>query len=467
MKKRIKECLSFCLFCMVLFLFPGPAGADSSELPSLEGLPEVYTSELDNGIKILTIDDDLPRTVVICSIGFGRMYEDSSNAGISELIAREISIAGTKKYPGNELNRKLESVGGEISIVAGWENTVIVIKVLSRHTELAFDILGDILVSPVFSDEAIGHSRKLVIEKFRREMEEPSYAGFVKVREILFEGKGYGATLSEKSMNSFSSEMLENRWKRFVKGGNINIAVSSSRSRDELLKMAGDSFSGVRRGEREYYSISNEKLISGLKEKSGNIYLLPRKLEQATIITGTVAPDMGYSGNYSLFLMNYILGGGSFNSRLMNEIRVKRGLAYTVFSLVRNRYRTGVFMSFVQTRNEEAGNVLSLMKENIYKMSKDEVSEEELAWARESVKNSYVFNFAKTSDILENYLQIEYNNLDRRYYRDYLKNIAGVTRGDIKRESAALFGKGIVTVVVGERKLADSLKKYGNVVIIE
>jgi len=165
--------------------------------------------------------------------------------------------------------------------------------------------------------------------------------------------------------------------------------------------------------------------------------------------------------------MNYILGGGSFNSRLMNEIRVKRGLAYTVFSLVRNRYRTGVFMSFVQTRNEEAGNVLSLMKENIYKMSKEEVSEEELAWARESVKNSYVFNFAKTSDILENYLQIEYNNLDRRYYRDYLKNIAGVTRGDIKRESAALFGKGIVTVVVGERKLADSLKKYGNVVIIE
>jgi len=467
MRKTFIKVLLFSLICIMLSFAPGPAGADSPDLPSLEGLPEVYTSDLDNGIKVLTIDDELPRTVVICSIGSGRMYEDSSNAGISELIAQEISIAGTKNYPGNELNRRLESIGGEISITAGWENTVIVIKVLSRHTELAFDILGDILAGPVFSDDGIRHSKKLVMEKFIREMEEPSYAGFVKVREILFEGKGYGATLSEKSINSFSSKMLENRWKHFVKGGNINIAVSSSLKRDELLKMAGASFSGIRKGEGEYYSVSNESLISRLKDKAGNIYLLPRKLEQATIITGTVAPDMGYSGNYSLFLMNYILGGGSFNSRLMNEIRVKRGLAYTVFSLVRNRYKTGVFLSFAQTRNEEAGNVLSLMKENIYKMSKEGVSEEELSWARESVKNSYVFNFAKTSDLLENYLQIEYNNLDRRYYRDYLKNIAGVTRDDIKRESAALFGKGLVTVVVGDRKLADSLRKYGNVVIIE
>jgi len=165
--------------------------------------------------------------------------------------------------------------------------------------------------------------------------------------------------------------------------------------------------------------------------------------------------------------MNYILGGGSFNSRLMNEIRVKRGLAYSVFSLVRNRYKTGVFMSFVQTRNEEVSNVLSLMNENIFRMAATEVSEEELSWAQKSVINSYVFNFAKTSDILDNYLQIEFNHLDSGYYRDYLKNISKVTPADIKRESALLFRQGIVTVVVGSRSLESELKKHGKVIILD
>lgn len=100
-------------------------------------------------------------------------------------------------------------------------------------------------------------------------------------------------------------------------------------------------------------------------------------------------------------------------------------------------------------------------------MAEAEVADEELAWAMESVTNSYVFNFAKTSDILDNYLQIEFNNLDRDYYKDYLKNISKVTPADIKKESDLLFSRGIVTVVVGNRDLEGSLKKHGNVVILE
>ncbi len=467
MKRYVRRVIMAMMLCgLILFNYPGVM-AEENLIPSMEGLPSVETFNLKNNIRLLTIKDELPRSEIYCSIGFGKMHENRDNAGISELLVREILISGTEKYPGNELNAQLESVGGDISITAGWENINIEIRVLSRYTTLAFDILADILASPRFSDESIKYSRSLVLEKFKREMDDPANAGFAKVREIIFNGEGYGSLISEKSINSITSAELAGVWKRFTKGGNISIAVSSSMATDELRQIALKRLSGIKAGEREYYNLNNSSLMSELKVKSGNIYLLPTELEQATIIMGTIAPEISYDGNYSLFLMNYILGGGSFNSRLMNEIRVKRGLAYSVFSLVRNRYKTGVFMSFVQTRNEEVANVLSLMKSNIVKMAITPVTNEELAWAKESIVNSYVFNFSKTSDILENYLQIEFNNLNRNYYRDYLGNIVKVTSADIKKESALMFDRGIVTVVVGNKSLAESLKRYGNIVILE
>jgi len=151
----------------------------------------------------------------------------------------------------------------------------------------------------------------------------------------------------------------------------------------------------------------------------------------------------------------------------MNEIRVKRGMAYSVYSLVRNRRNAGVFISFAQTRNESAPEVLSLMHENIKKMYSEPVTGEELDWAKESVKNSYVFRFNNIDDLLGNFLEIEYNDLDAGYYRDYLANINKVTAGEIAEESGKMFGQGLVTVVVGSRNLEKTLSSMGRVVICE
>jgi zinc protease len=165
--------------------------------------------------------------------------------------------------------------------------------------------------------------------------------------------------------------------------------------------------------------------------------------------------------------MNYILGGGSFNSRLMNDIRVKRGLAYSVFSLVRNRRNTGVFIGFVQTRNESVSEVLSLINNNIKKMCNEPVGNDELQWAKESIKNSYIFRFDNIESILSNYLDLEYNELSSDYYENYLTNINNVTASKIIDESKKLFNDGLVTVVAGNINLKKELSSLGEVVILE
>ena len=439
----------------------------SIESDFISALPEVKKHKLNNDVNLLYIENDLPVTVIYASISFGKMYENSGNAGITEVLCKTLTMAGTSLYPGNTLNEKLEAIGGEIHISAGWETIGIEIKVLSKYNSLAFSILGDILKNPVLEDAAVKPAKTLVIEKMKRDMDEPDEAGVLKLREIIFGGSGYGTVPTEKSIGSIDSLSLKSLWKKHSTGGNVTVAVSSSEKEKGIISLAEKELSGIVKGNKEYYSIDTNKILSDIKSSSGIIYLVPLELEQATIYTGTFAPDIKYSGNYALYMMNYILGGGSFNSRLMNEIRVKRGMAYSVYSLVRNRRNAGVFISFAQTRNESAPEVLSLMHENIKKMYSEPVTGEELDWAKESVKNSYVFRFNNIDDLLGNFLEIEYNDLDAGYYRDYLANINKVTAGEIAEESGKMFGQGLVTVVVGSRNLEKTLSSMGRVVICE
>jgi len=422
---------------------------------------------MQNNVNVLYLKDDLPVTVIYASISFGKMYENSTTAGIAEVLNKTLSIAGTASYPGNELNHKIESIGGEIGITSGWETIGIEIKVLSKYSNIAFNILGDILKNPILENAGIDSAKQLVIEKMKRDLDEPDEIGVLKLREIIFGGSGYGSVPTEKSINDVNSDSLKILWKRIATGGNITIAVSSSKDENEIITLAEKELSKIVKGGKESYSVDRKKIVSDLKSSSGVIYLIPMELEQATVYTGTFAPDISYEGNYALYLMNYILGGGSFSSRLMNEIRVKRGLAYSVYSLVRNRRNAGVFISFVQTKNESAAEVISLMHENIKKMYTEPVSNEELNWAKESVKNSYVFRFNTVNDLLGNFLEIEYNDLDADYYRKYLDNTNRVTSSDIVEESRKMFTQGLVTVVVGSRKLETELLSLGKVVVCE
>ena len=449
------------VFCCVFFLpHAGSGSADSI-------MPEVKSRSLDNGVKVFTINDEIPRTEIVVSISYGKLFEDMNSAGICDVIANTLLLAGSAKYPGDSVISTIESTGGSISVSAGWESITIELRVLSRHTALAFDIIGDLLVNPVFSREAVEQSAGFVYEKHCRKMDDPAVKGMACLRSVMFNGKGYGANISKQSISSITAGSLRKTWARHTTGGNIIISVSSSIDSADINDLCRNSFKGIKSGTREYYSSDPQAVVSQMAEKSRNVYFIPSDFDQATIICGAPAPVVSYKGNYAIEVMNYILGGGSFGSRLMTEIREKRGLAYSVFSFVASRYKTGIFICFAQTRNEETGHVLSLIDANIRRICEEPVSGEELHWAKNSIINSYVFTFSKVGQILAAYFTMEYYGLDSDYYSEYTSNIAAVSDRDILEEGGKLFADGLITVVVGKRGTEKHLSRYGNVVIID
>ncbi|HOT46948.1 MAG TPA: pitrilysin family protein [Spirochaetota bacterium] len=454
------------LIVLALFWDAGrPASAQFS--PDAIRLPPVETAVLANGIRLFYIRDELPQVTVMASIGFGKLYEKKENAGISDVIAKAISLGGSVNYPGSVLHEKVDAMGGRLSVESSWEGTVISLKVLERFRGEAFAIVADLVASPVFDQRSLDTAKGLVADSIRRKYDDPAEIAFDRVRDIIFGGEGYGSSPTPEKVAAYTIEDVKGVWEKYRAGRNIMIGISSSIGFAEAGRLCRERFSAIAPGGDMAYTADRESIRARVKASRGKIYFYPKDIPQSTVIVGTVAPEISYGGGYALEIMNFILGGGSFNSRLMTEIRVKRGLAYAVQSILKLRSGTGVFLAFAQVENRTLGEALGLLNENIDRISHEKISGAEMEWARKAITNSFVFQFDTPMNVLSNYLFIAYNNLPPDYFTGYLGRINGVRDGEVLAETAKLFEPGLVTVVVGNESVLPDLKKFGEVVIIK
>ena len=430
-------------------------------------MPEVKSFKLENGIRIFHIKDELPLVTIVVSIGYGRLYETKSNAGMSSLLARTISLAGSKKYPGPILHEKIDSMGGKISVFSSWESTVVLIKVLKRFKNEAFDIITDIVHDPNFDMNYLETAKSLISDEIKRKYDDPADIAFQKTRELIFNGDGYGSVMTEKKIRSYTMDMIREAWGKYYQAGNMMVGISTSIPYHTIKLMAAENFSVFKSGREMNYVVDQINIMKKIKKNNGQIFFYPKDIPQSTIVVGTIAPPLKNKGYYALKILNYILGGGSFNSRLMREIRVKRGLAYAVQSIIRMRHRGGVFLAYAMTNNKSAGDVLSIILDNIKDLSKKSPLASEISWAKNSISNSYIFKFDTPMNLLMNYFDIEYYKLPQDFHSNYIKRLNMVNDDDLLNESRRLFKNGLIKVVVGKKSLAEKLKDYGNIVFLD
>ena len=358
-------------FCAcILSGVPAYAPASGTPARSLE-LPPVSASVLDNGIRLFHVRDDLPMVTVTLSAGFGRLYEDRETAGLSDLLAMTMSLGGSGAYPGGALHEKVDAMGGRLSVSASWERVTISIKVLDRFREEAFAIAGDLAANPTLGEEYLDNAKALVIDSIKRKYDDPADIAFEKARERIFGGMGYGAVPSEETVRSHSRERVREAWKRHFAGRNIMVGVAASIDRREAERLGRKHFSRIEPGGPVTYRVDIGETRERVRGARARVFFLRKDIPQCAIVVGTVAPDIRHPGGYALELMNYVLGGGSFNSRLMEEIRVRRGMAYAVQSVYRPRSGTGVFLAYAQTENRHAAEVLGLLAGNIERVARE------------------------------------------------------------------------------------------------
>jgi predicted Zn-dependent peptidase len=178
-------------------------------------------------------------------------------------------------------------------------------------------------------------------------------------------------------------------------------------------------------------SVPEVSLPAQLKELQ--LYHLQKQLTQSTIVMGHFAPPKNHPDYFAFQVLDFIIGGGGFTSRLFSEVRTAQGLAYSVGSFYRGDTGYGVFGAYCMTKADSTYQATLLMLQILDTVKKGELSDKELQWAKESILNNFIFSFTSSSQIAAQQMQLEYDGLPSDFISTAPDKIRSVTMQDLKR----------------------------------
>jgi predicted Zn-dependent peptidase len=346
-------------------------------------VPDAQTTTLSNGIRIVV--EEIPHLRSAC-IGFvagaGAANENKEQCGISHFI-EHMMFKGTEKRSAFEIASEIDGVGGKLNAFTGKEYTCYYAVVEDKHFGVAADVLSDMLLGSLFKDSEIKLEKNVVLEEIKMYEDTPDEQIHDLFMATALKGHGLGNPIlgTEQSVNGFDRNKVLSYIKDVYSPENIIISVAGNIAAEEASGSLSRLFGGL--------SGSHAIPKGAAPEISANIHLKKKKTEQVHFILGTKGMRHTDERKYSLALLDNLLGG-TMSSRLFQEIREKRALAYSVHSFTQGFKDAGIFGIYAGTKKETFEKTLSLILDEIRKVKAGQISSAELSRAKEYVKGSMV-----------------------------------------------------------------------------
>ncbi|WP_343526355.1 pitrilysin family protein [Sphingomonas sp.] len=430
-----------------------PAPEGQRVLPPAPGtpiaptLPQPVVATLPNGLRVVTVErHDLPLvTASLVALG-GSATDPVGKAGASSLSA-DLMTKGTQTRSATEIARAVESLGGSISSSAGDDGASVDLTVPSAQADTAMTILADVATHPAFAQAEIDRARAQTIDGLNVAMKNPAQLSGMVADRVVYGDRAYGqpASGTVRSLKSLTRADLTAAYARSWKPGQATLLLVGDVTPAQARMLA-------------------ERHLGGWRVTGTGAEATPRSPEPpfpAPRVIVVDMPDAGQAGVvvarsgirraddrfYPLAVANTILGGG-FSSRLNQEIRIKRGLAYGAASSVLTGRDIGLISARTQTKNSTAAEVVGLIEDEMRKLGAAPVPPEELA-TRQAV---LIGGFGRTiettdgiADILANYTL---NGVPLDELTRYIPRVQAVDPAAVQSASAALLDPGAASIIV-------------------
>lgn len=336
---------------------------------------------LDNGVRILTEQRSGTRAV---SLGIwvenGSRHEERRQGGLSHFV-EHLLFKGTEQRSPQRIAEEMDSVGGVINAFTGRESTCYYAKVVDEHLPLAVDVLRDIFLNSVFDPDEIERERTVILQEIASADENPEDFVHDLFGLDYFGDHPLGRPIcgEAEDVSGFTRDDLV----RFVADrylpGRIIIAGAGNLSHAELVDAVAGDFGAV--PSRPLADASVPPVLGH------GLHLHPRKLGQVHICLGVPALPHGDPRHYAAHVLNTLLGGG-MSSRLFQEIRERRGKAYSVYSFLSSYRDVGYLGVYVGTKAEWTREVIDLAVEEMFKVAEGKATEDELLRAQNQLAGS-------------------------------------------------------------------------------
>ena len=386
---------------------------------------------LDSGVRVVTETMPAVRSAAVgFFIGLGSACEADTEAGLSHLLEHML-FRGTDRFGSEEIDQIFDAMGAEINAGTGKENTSVFTRVLDRHLERAFDVMSDMVWRPTFGE--LEAEREVVLEEIAMYDDDPQDRVFDVLGEAVFGAHPLGRPVLGRAsvVGAASVEQLSGfHGARYVPE-NIVISAAGSVEHDALVDLA-------RRAGAERIGSTSPAPPEPPAGLSPRLRFLTKETEQYHVCLGGPGIPRNDERRYALRVLDNILGGTS-SSRLFQEVRERRGLAYSVFSFQSLYAHTGQVGLYVGTRPDHLQEVMAVLAEELHRFVEDPATEEELDRSRENVKGRIVLSLESTTARMNRLGTSILCELPILSVDEVIERIDAVTVDDVRALASELF----------------------------
>lgn len=410
---------------------------------------DVQVIKRPSGIEAWLVED---HTAPVISMNFsfegGIVYDPEDKPGVGRLVSLLLD-EGAGDLTSQEFQGRLEDNAISLGFTAGRDAFYGNLRTLSANKDIAFELLALALSRPRFDADAIERMKNANVAQIKKDLGDPSWLVARTFNGMLFEGHHYARPGfgNLQSMTAITRKDLLDFVKSQFARDVLKISVAGDISRAEAEK-AIDRIFGALPEKAEPMELPDAAL-----KYSGKIIMLPLDAPQTYIAAGAPGIQRSDKDWHAALLMNYILGGSSFDARLMKEIRLKHGLTYGVYSSLSSMKSATVLQTNMSVSNEKVDDALRLLKEALAGMAKDGPTVDELQNAKSYLTGSLLLDLTSTGEISGALNGLQRDGFEPDYINRRNAIIDAVSMEDVKRMAARLLKDELFTVVlVGKPK---------------
>lgn len=402
---------------------------NSSQMIHGEGYQKTV---LDNGINVVTEEIPFLKSVSIgVWVTTGSRDEQPHENGISHFI-EHLLFKGTERRTAFDIAKEIDSVGGTLNAFTGREFTCFYAKVIDKNLPLAIDLLSDIFLHSLMDEKEVEKERMVILQEIKMVEDTPDDYIHDLFNRVCWGNHPLGFPIfgTAENVQSFKREQIFRFFKENFQPNRIVICVAGNLQHQQVVDLVGETFGRIPRSDKSVERVRPEPISTTDIRK--------RDLEQVHFCLGTRGLQYNHSLRFASYILNTVLGGG-MSSRLFQEIRENRGLAYSVYSYLPSYMDTGLVVVYAGTSENSFQEVIGLILKEFSHLKREPFKNGELENAKEQLKGNLLLGLESSDNLMSRLAKNEiyfdsYLPVDR-----ILKGIDEVEEEMVRRLAADIF----------------------------
>ncbi len=391
-------------------------------------------------------EETIPIITVTLSFDGGSALDPAGLEGLANFVSGTLD-EGAGDLPSLAYQKRLQELAISISFNAYKDRFRVRLRTLTKNREEAFRLLGMVLQSPRFDEKAIERVRVQILTNIENEAEDANSVAAKAWFRKIYPSHVYGrpSNGTKESVAAITSDDLRGFVKRRFARDNVLIGAVGNIGSDELSRLLDSALAGLPTAS---HPVDVAEIVP---VSEGSLTVIRKPNPQSVVIFGMPGIKRNDPDYYAAYVMNYVLGGGGFTSRLYQEVREKRGLAYSVYSYLYPYEYSAIYLGGVATANARVAESLDVVRAEIMRLAEEGISEDELQKAKTYLNGSFPLRLDSNAKIANMLVGIQVSKLGVDYIEKRPGYIDAVTIEDIRRVAKRLLRPEAMTfVIVGD-----------------